>query len=79
MSWGPKQQKGGAPRVFVLRDFDSSFFVIAGVEKGSKGVKIDEACRRANHIKATFSKLDREEAIASIEADYAIFEVEERR
>jgi len=53
--------------------------VIAGVEKGSKGVKIDEACRRANHIKATFSKLDREEAIASIEADYAIFEVEERR
>jgi hypothetical protein len=36
---GPKRQKGGAPRLFLFRRADGAFFVAAGIEKGSKGVK----------------------------------------
>lgn len=53
---GPKQSKGGAPRVFLLRDFSCAFFVAAGAEKGSSGVKIDVAKNRADEIRRLFGK-----------------------
>jgi hypothetical protein len=45
---GPKQKKGGAPRLFMLRRKDALVLLAAGVEKGNRGVKeMEVATERA--------------------------------
>ena len=49
---GPKQKKGGAPRVFLFREGTGSYLVAAGLEKGSGGVReIGTAKNRVETLK----------------------------
>jgi hypothetical protein len=65
---GPKQSRGGAARLFLWRGESAAFFVAAGIEKGSRGLKatIETARGRAKVIRETLSKVERGNALRAL-------------
>ncbi len=70
---GPKQSKGGAARIFLLDKYCIAFFVAGGVEKGSTGVNIDEARKRANELKKLFKGNDRDSALNVLKTEIGTY------
>jgi len=71
---GPKQKKGGAPRLFILRRQDGLVLLSADVEKGSKGVRaMGIATQRAGQIPSNAAMDDPLKAAATLGPTYVVF------
>lgn len=74
---GPKQKRGGAPRVFLLRYKKAEVFVAAGMEHGTKGASVmGIAIGRATTAKRVLDSCSSTEAMQRLGKDYAIEELQ---